>query len=160
MASDDRDFDSSDIHKPIKPGEVLAGLGVSMKDVKVPNIKVGDIRADRLFITTASTRINRDGVHFADGSGIGPATADAQYVLDILPDIIAQFLTKNVKYAEVEAGYDLGAKGIIPDLNRKLGILVARLWKEAPTSGEETDEVIGDMIGHLLLMLAKMREDA
>lgn len=140
---------------PIKPGDVAASIaaaGHSIKDVRVPQFRL----TNEPF---GLTRIDRDGVHYSHGPGVGPATEDAQYALDILPDIIAQFLTKNVKYAKVEVGYDLGAKGIIPDLNRKLGILVARLWDEAPTSGEDTDEVIGDMIGHLLLMLAKMRSE-
>jgi hypothetical protein len=86
-------------------------------------------------------------------------TKDAEYILTILPDILQQFLEKNSKYAVVEQGYDLGDAGIIPDLNRKLGILVARLWNKQHEQGshEDTDEVIGDMIGHLLLMLAKRR---
>lgn len=86
-------------------------------------------------------------------------TDDAKYIMSILPGIIDTFLEKNRKYAEVERGYDLGAGGIIPDLNRKLGILVARMWYGAEEVGEPTDEVIGDMIGHLLLMLAKRNND-
>lgn len=82
-------------------------------------------------------------------------TEDARRVLRSLPDLLTLFLQKNEKYAEVERGYDLGDKGIIPDVNRKLGILVARIWHGAPEVGESTDEVIDDMIGHLLLMKAK-----
>ena len=82
-------------------------------------------------------------------------TDDARVVLDSLPDLLTLFLRKNEKYAEVEKGYDLGEKGIIPDLNRKLGILKARIWDGAAEVGEDTDEVIDDMIGHLLLLKAK-----
>lgn len=82
-------------------------------------------------------------------------TEDARVVLEYLPDLLTLFLQKNRKYAEVERGYDLGDKGIIPDLNRKLGIIKARLWDGAEEVGESTDEVIDDMIGHLLLMRAK-----
>lgn len=135
---------------PIKPGEVLSSIQKAAESIRIAPVSVPNMPGVLTFI-------DRDGVHYSHGPGVGPVTEDAQYVLEVLPDIIAQFLTKNVKYAKVEVGYDLGAKGIIPDLNRKLGILVARLWDESPTSGEETDEVIGDMIGHLLLMLAKMR---
>jgi hypothetical protein len=93
------------------------------------------------------------------GYSIPIPTADARYILMLLPDILAQFLEKNAKYAMVEQGYDLGDAGIIPDLNRKLGILIKRLWARAEFDEREesTDEVIGDMIGHLLLMLAKRR---
>lgn len=90
------------------------------------------------------------------GEVVPAVTEDARYILRrVLPKLMAQFLEKNRKYAEVENGYDLGSAGIIPDLNRKLGILVARIWNDAPTVGEDTDEVIDDLIGHLLLMRAK-----
>jgi len=86
------------------------------------------------------------------------ASEDARYILsNVLPMVLTEFLEKNAKYAAVEDGYDLGAKGIIPDLNRKLGILKARLWDDAEEVGESTDEVARDMIGHLLLFLAKRR---
>lgn len=90
-----------------------------------------------------------------EGWDIDAETDDARYITEQLPWILKLFLEKNIKYAKVEQGYDLGAAGIIPDLNRKLGILVARIWDGAPEVGEPTDEVIMDMIGHLLLMLAK-----
>lgn len=86
-------------------------------------------------------------------------TDDARRVLIMLPDLLLLFLQKNEKYAEVERGYDLGDKGIIPDINRKLGILKARLWDGAEEVGEDTDEVIDDMIGHLLLMKAKRHRE-
>ena len=87
-----------------------------------------------------------------------PASEDARYILDkVLPEMLESFLTKNRKYVSVEEGYDLGEAGIIPDLNRKLGILVDRLWYKNPSVGEDTDEVITDLIGHLLLMQAKRR---
>lgn len=157
MASDDHRIGQQ---MPLKPGEVATGIealkkiGQSIRD----NPPSFNARPGRMFqIDQAEWRITSAGVDFGE-NGVGPATEDARYALDALPGIIAQFLTKNVKYAEVEKGYDLGVAGIIPDLNRKLGILVARHWKEAPTSGEDSQEVIGDMIGHLLLMLAKMRD--
>lgn len=91
-----------------------------------------------------------------NGHRVPAVTEDARYILRyVLPKLMTQFLEKNKKYAEVENGYNLGSAGIIPDLNRKLGILVARIWNEAPTVGEDTDEVIDDLIGHLLLMRAK-----
>lgn len=106
--------------------------------------------------------VTYDGVeiHYdnGDSDNIAAVTDDARYILGLLPEIIATFLEKNKKYASVEDGYDLGEAGIIPDVNRKLGILVDRIWHGRPTVGEDTDEVIGDVIGHLLLMLAKRRD--
>lgn len=118
-------------------------------------------RADRVMVFDADFRMvitERDiTVEYGQTGEVVPAvTDDARYILRrVLPKLMAQFLEKNRKYAEVENGYDLGSAGIIPDLNRKLGILVARIWNDAPTVGEDTDEVIDDLIGHLLLMRAK-----
>lgn len=90
-----------------------------------------------------------------------PSTRDAWWIVtEAMPALLSKFLEKNRKYAEVEEGYALGDKGIIPDLNRKLGILVDRIWLNNPSVGEDTDEVIDDMIGHLLLLKAKRRPHA
>jgi hypothetical protein len=105
--------------------------------------------------------INSDGItvdYGEQGYTVPAVTEDARYTLTILPDILTQFLEKNAKYRSVQEGYDLGDQGIIPDLNRKLGILVDRIWHGNQSLGESTDEVIGDLIGHLLLMLAKRRD--
>lgn len=85
-------------------------------------------------------------------------TPEAEVIINVLvEEFLKLFLNKNLKYQAVQKGYDLGDKGIIPDLNRKLGILVDRLWNDSMEVGEDTDEVISDMIGHLFLMLAKRR---
>lgn len=152
------DLNLSGSKNPIKPGEMSEAIQARVLLDKGLTGKM-NIGPGQLFLTPPqSTYIDQNGVHFGD-QGIGPATQDAKYILTILPDIMAKFLEKNVKYAEVEKGYDLGAAGIIPDLNRKLGILVARIWNHAPTAGEDNHEVIEDLIGHLLLMLAKMRDE-
>jgi hypothetical protein len=60
----------------------------------------------------------------------------------------------------VDKVHDLGPKGIMPDINRKTGVLIGRLWYGNPESevGEPTDEIIDDLIGHLLLLKAKLHE--
>lgn len=60
------------------------------------------------------------------------------------------FLEKNQKYRRVRS---LGARGVFPDVNRKVGILEDRIWNDNMTTGESTEEVIFDLIGHLFLML-------
>jgi hypothetical protein len=108
------------------------------------------------------TYIDAEGVHIRSGDkgcDIEPATDDARYILERLPNLIEEFLQNNAKYARAQSGHDLGVKGIIPDINRKFSVLVSREWNNEPDAGRDsTDEIIGDMIGHLLLMLAKRRE--
>lgn len=102
------------------------------------------------------------GMDFGDeGYTVEAETDDAKYVLNILPDIIERFLKKNSQYARAQTGHDLGVKGIIPDVNRKTSALISRFWDSdgIPRDGEDsTEELIGDLMGHLLLMLAKMRD--
>lgn len=113
---------------------------------------VVDMPEFRVIITEREFRVD----YGENGRTIELQTDEAKIIMaKILPGLLMNFLDKNVKYAEVQKGYDLGDKGIIPDLNRKLGIIKARLWDGAPEVGESTDEVLEDMVGHILLMLAK-----
>jgi hypothetical protein len=110
-------------------------------------------------------RVDIDFAGEPEGHGVLFASDEAKRIMIThLERWVVLFLAKNRKYAEVQKGYDLGAAGIIPDINRKLGILYDRLWKgrEMPTDergrilGEPTDEVIMDTIGHLFLLMDKI----
>ena len=80
------------------------------------------------------------------------ATQQARYIMDVLVEQWAtKFLEKNRKYREVDNS--LGAKGVFPDVWRKVGILKSRMWLGHGVVGEATREVIQDLIGHLFLML-------
>lgn len=139
---------------PIKPGEVAESMRRAAKGIE---LSVGKLRSN--YLDPGVNMVVHDTFIATPVRVVEAASEDAKFVLAILPDIIEQFLDKNRKYAAVQDGYALGSAGIIPDLNRKLGILVDRLWSGNPTVGEDTDEVIGDLIGHLLLMLAKMKDE-
>ncbi len=94
-----------------------------------------------------------------NGENVDAATDDARYILaNVLPRLLSEFLKNNAKYARAQ-DRDLGLKGIVPDVNRKASVIIDRLWYESPTVGEGTDKVIDDLIGHLLLMRAKMRAE-
>jgi hypothetical protein len=84
-----------------------------------------------------------------------PATPEAEYIVEhLVREWLDSFLAKNRKYKDVDQS--LGARGVFPDVNRKVGILKSRVWNDerhAPAE-ESTDEVIMDLIGHLFLMLA------
>ena len=105
----------------------------------------------------------RDGevsIDYGDKGITCPMTTDEAHVIagKLMPVFLELFLEKNRKYASVQDGHDLGAEGIIPDVNRKMGILIDRLWHGNPTVGEDSKEVILDMIGHLFLMLYKLED--
>lgn len=105
--------------------------------------------------------IDKDGVHrryAQNGNDTEPVTDDARYILEELPSIIEDFLENNAKYARAQT-HDLGLKGIIPDINRKASAIITRVWDGQDYGRDETEELVGDLIGHLLLMLAKMRSD-
>lgn len=88
-----------------------------------------------------------------------PTTTEGLRIADMIPKILGRFFKNNTKYARAQSGHDLGAKGIIPDLNRKTSVLIDRLWYEGEVVGEPTVEVIDDLIGHLLLMRDKITQE-
>lgn len=85
-----------------------------------------------------------------------PATDEALTVMNsLVPRFAKLFIQKNRKYAAVR-GNDLGSKGFIPDINRKMGILRDRIWDGNPVVGESNAEVIQDLIGHLFLLWVQL----
>lgn len=102
-------------------------------------------------------------VDFGNGQGytVEAPTDDAQYIMEILPEIIGHFLHKNAQYARAQSGHDLGLKGIVPDINRKTSALITRIWDANNVWDENlqdsTEDLIDDLFGHLLLMRAKLR---
>ena len=141
----------------------MPGLGSALPadafDIRDPNHP--DHRGKRIAESRAVITKDALTLEFAAeglGNRVEAATDDARYILGLIPTILEDFLLNNAKYARAQTGHDLGAKGIIPDLNRKFAVLVSRLWHDEPEAGRDpTDEVISDMIGHLLLLLAKRR---
>lgn len=83
------------------------------------------------------------------------ATVEAQRILDAIPTWLGRFLFKNRKYAKVQQ-IDLGAKGIMPDINRKTMVLMDRIWYGSGEVDESTVEVIDDLLGHLMLLRDKV----
>lgn len=89
-------------------------------------------------------------------------TEEAHLIVNtILPRLVEKFLRKNAQYARAQTGHDLGIKGIIPDINRKTAALITAVWDGGPIEGGDVDEafdIAEDLVGHLLLMLAKMED--
>lgn len=86
---------------------------------------------------------------------VEPATDEAQRILEQIPSWLGRFLQKNRKYARAQH-HDLGDKGIMPDINRKVSVLMDRIWYEAEEVDEGTVEVIDDLLGHLMLLRDKL----
>ena len=81
-------------------------------------------------------------------------TPEADLIVNhLLAQWLDLFLEKNSKYKAVR---QLGARGVFPDVNRKVGILEARVWNGENVPGESTERVIMDLIGHLFLMWANL----
>lgn len=116
-----------------------------------------DTTGDVLIILT------REGmrVEYRSGKGneVEAVTPEARMILErSLPALLERFLMKNRKYAQAQDN-DLGIKGIVPDINRKASVIINRLWHGGQEVDESTEEVIEDLIGHLLLMLGKIHLD-
>lgn len=90
-----------------------------------------------------------------------PQTDDARWILDeLMPELLGKFLRKNAQYARAQTGHDLGIKGIIPDINRKSSAIITRVWDEVVPhqNVDEVEDLLDDLIGHCLLMRAKLRD--
>jgi hypothetical protein len=101
--------------------------------------------------------VNRDGYYAVIVPDVLIATDQARGIVKRhLPAFLELFLAKNRKYRRV--GNSLGARGVFPDVHRKVGILKDRIWDQSDVYGEPTVEVIDDLIGHLLLMRYMLTE--
>jgi hypothetical protein len=131
----------------LKGATFTAGPGKSAKLPSMPDY-VMTIKQDSISIDYGDKGLDVDA-----------QTPEAEYILaKVLPKVLEDFLINNAKYARAQTGHDLGAKGIIPDINRKTSVLISRLWFDEADAGRDTnEELIDDLIGHLLLMRAKMR---
>jgi len=83
-----------------------------------------------------------------------PPTNEAERILmDTLPAVLAKFLEKNKDYGDGDEMRCLGAKAEFVRLWNKAAKLKRALWDGEPLAGEQSDEIMSDMIGHLLLAL-------
>lgn len=150
------------------PGVGMAGTVVSEWPLKPPptDIMIPTLDSTRSEQHNWRVILTNDGLEAEfDGPGgtksgytTDATTPDARYIMEILPEIISHFLHKNTQYARAQTGHDLGIKGIIPDINRKSAAIITGVWDAPALLVDDLEEVIDDLIGHLLLMRAKMRD--
>jgi hypothetical protein len=145
------------------PGVGMAGTVVSefperLGPVTLPTLaSVGAQHNWRVILTHGGVEAEFDGPDGTKGYKQEATTPDAQYVMEIVPEILGHFLAKNTQYARAQSGHDLGIKGIIPDINRKTSALITGVWDDGMIV-DEVEDIVDDLIGHLLLMRAKMRD--
>lgn len=79
------------------------------------------------------------------------------YILNtILPEWSEFFLNKGEDYEGVPS---LGPAGEFVHLHRKYWKLHNSVWEGVELTGDSTEEVALDMIGHLFLMIAELRKE-
>jgi len=88
-----------------------------------------------------------------------PPTNEAERILmTTLPAVLTKFLEKNKDYGDGDEMRCLGAKAEFVRLWNKAAKLKRAIWDGEPLSGEQPDEIMGDMIGHILLALNRASE--
>ena len=84
-------------------------------------------------------------------------TQSGQHILmEVLPRVLELFLVKNQDYGDDMGAMRLGPKGQFVDIWRKVGKLKRALWDGEKMAGEQTDEMLMDLVGHVLLSLSDM----
>lgn len=103
---------------------------------------------------------NASGTHLHVGWEEGKDTKQfARILVGIVPEVLQRFAEKNAEYGN-NANRDLGIKAQFVDIHRKMIKLRRALWDDEPQAlkSEPVEEVIGDLVAHLLLTLDMLRE--
>lgn len=88
-----------------------------------------------------------------------PNEQAARIVRNILPKVLELYLNKSKDYnGNVMAMLKLGPKASFVDLWRKVGKLKTALWDEQPMVGEQPDEILADLVGHVLIILDEIQQ--
>ena len=88
-----------------------------------------------------------------------PPTEEARSILQtILPGVLEAWLKKNKDYGDSDVMKALGAKAEFVRLWNKIAKLKRALWDGEKLEGEQPEEIMGDMIAHLLLALNRAGE--
>jgi hypothetical protein len=75
-------------------------------------------------------------------------------VQDILPKALELYLKKSKDYGgNVMDRFNLGQKAAIPDMARKFGKLIDAIWRDQPLEFEQPEEILMDLLGHILIIL-------
>jgi hypothetical protein len=75
-------------------------------------------------------------------------------ITNILPDALELYLKKSKDYGgNVMDRFNLGQKAAIPDMARKFGKLIDAIWRDQPLQFEQPEEILMDLLGHILIIL-------
>ena len=86
-----------------------------------------------------------------------PHDDSIKIVLEILPKALELYLKKTKDYGGLSGG--LGPKAPFVDMWRKIIKLKRTMWDGIPLKFEQTDEIIMDLIGTCLNILAEMKAE-
>lgn len=80
-------------------------------------------------------------------------------VQDILPKALELYLKKSKDYGgNVMDRFGLGQRAAIPDMARKFGKLIDSIWHGKKLQFEQEDEILQDLLGHILIILDQRAE--
>lgn len=77
------------------------------------------------------------------------------WITNAVPIWLERFLDNAHDYGW--APYDLGTKGLWPDVNRKISKLRKVIWDGQVLHGEQPDEIAEDLIGHMFLLFYALK---
>lgn len=90
-----------------------------------------------------------------------PNPQATRIVKEILPKALELYLKKSRDYGgNVMDRFELGEKAAIPDMARKFGKLIDAIWRDKPLQFEQPEEILMDLLGHILIILDQRAEAA
>lgn len=109
-------------------------------------LKIGEIRVTAIDDRVAGVlRIEVENV---------PNPQAKRIVISVLPKVLSLYLNKSKDYdGNVMSLLRLGPKAGFVDMWRKMGKLKSALWDGKAMVGEQVDEILMDLVGHVLIIL-------
>ena len=117
----------------------------------------------------AVSRVSANGDPIIWVEVVGPSTVTYEFqnipndqakriIQEVLPGVLELYLSKSRDYGgNVGDMIGLGAKATFVDIWRKVGKLKRALWDGQKMIGEQTEEILADLVGHVLIILDGMK---
>lgn len=136
------------------PGDVCMGCSTKYhRSVPEPPKMVGDTLGDPI-IWVERIGTNTFTYEFQNV----PNDQAARIIQDVLPGVLELYMSKSRDYGgNVGEMIGLGAKATFVDIWRKVGKLKRAMWDGQKMVGEQVDEILADLVGHVLIILDGMK---
>lgn len=153
VPSDEDDHNLAKAYKATSQADVMMAKATEpVHEFTIPHAQVLDI-AKQPAVWAEKLSANSARLEFENL----PNEQAIRVVLEVLPKVVELYLKKSRDYGgNVMELMDLGPSACIPDMLRKFGKIKRAVWDGEEMVGEQPDEIIMDLAGHIFIILDEM----